>query len=191
MDPFIKRDRLAIKSLLNLLLSAGFLAMLITNLVLGYSIYQTQTHQSRTLIPPTISKAFTVSDGAVDEPYLEQMADYLLYLKLNVTPANVGRQYGQLVEYVDEQSWHSVQPKLLREATVIKKDNISSHFSVGTIRMSLDTLQVQLYGKLQKYVGQRALEPEMKWYQVNFRYDQGVIGLLSIEEVEVSTDESL
>ncbi|ENM5730751.1 type IV conjugative transfer system protein TraE [Vibrio mimicus] len=191
MDPFIKRDRLAIKSLLNLLLSAGFLAMLITNLVLGYSIYQTQTHQSRTLIPPTISKAFTVSDGAVDEPYLEQMADYLLYLKLNVTPANVGRQYGQLVEYVDEQSWHSVQPKLLHEATVIKKDNISSHFSVGSIRMSLDTLQVQLYGKLQKYVGQRALEPEMKWYQVNFRYDQGVIGLLSIEEVEVSTDESL
>ena len=36
--------------------------------------------------------------------------------------------------------------------------------------ISLDTLQVQLYGKLQKHVGQRALEPEMKWYQVNFSY---------------------
>ncbi|ATD39099.1 type IV conjugative transfer system protein TraE [Aeromonas salmonicida] len=191
MDPYVKRDRLAIKSLLNFLLVAGFLAMLITNLVLGYTSYQALTHQSRTLIPPTISKAFTVSDGAVDEPYLEQMADYFLYLKLNVTPANVARQFGQLLEYVDEQSWHSVQPKLLREATVIKKDNISSQFSVEGIRISLDTLQVQLYGKLQKYVGQRALEPEMKWYQVSFSYEHGVIGLLSIEEVEVNTDESL
>ncbi|EGR0800023.1 type IV conjugative transfer system protein TraE, partial [Vibrio vulnificus] len=131
-----------------------------------------------------------VSDGAVDEPYLEQMADYLLYLKLNVTPANVSRQFGQLLEYVDAQSWNSVQPKLLREATVIKKDNISSQFSVDSIRISLDTLQVQLYGKLQKYVGRRALEPEMKWYQVSFSYEQGSIGLLSIEEVEVKNDES-
>ncbi|EJB0234549.1 type IV conjugative transfer system protein TraE, partial [Vibrio vulnificus] len=84
----------------------------------------------------------------------------------------------------------NVQPKLLREATVIKKDNISSQFSVDSIRISLDTLQVQLYGKLQKYVGRRALEPEMKWYQVSFSYEQGSIGLLSIEEVEVKNDES-
>ncbi len=191
MDPFIKRDRLAVKSLLNLLLCAGFLLMLITNLVLGYTSYQALTHQSRTLVPPTLSKAFTVSDGAVDEAYLEQMADYFLYLKLNVTPANVGRQFGQLLDYVDKQSWHHVQPQLFREATVIKKDNISSQFSVESIRISLDTLQVQLYGKVQKYVGQRALAPEMKGYQVHLSYHQGVIGLLSIEEVEVNTDESV
>ncbi|EJV8818785.1 type IV conjugative transfer system protein TraE [Vibrio parahaemolyticus] len=191
MDPFIKRDKLAIKSLLNLLLTTGFLAMLITNLVLGYTSYQALTHQSRTLVPPSISKAFTISDGDVDEPYLEQMADYLLYLKLNVTPGSVGRQFGQLLDYVDEQHWHIIQPKLLREANIIKKDNISSQFSVEEVRISLETLQVQLYGKLQKYVGQRPLEPEMKWYQVNFRYDHGVIGLLSIEQVEVKKDDAL
>nr|AKN38909.1 IncF plasmid conjugative transfer pilus assemblyprotein TraE [Vibrio splendidus] len=191
MDPFVKRDKLAVKSLLNLFLSAGFLVMLITNLVLGYTSYQALTHQSRTLIPPTLSQAFTISDGAVDEPYLQQMAHYLLHLKLNITPASVGRQFGLLLDYVDETSWHSVQPKLLREATVIKKNNISSQFAVEDVRISLDTLQVQLYGTLQKHVGQRALEPEMKWYQVNFSYEQGSIGLLSIETVEVNTDESL
>ncbi|EJG1645635.1 type IV conjugative transfer system protein TraE [Vibrio harveyi] len=191
MDPFIKRDKLAIKSLLNLLLTTGFLAMLITNLVLGYTSYQALTHQSRTLVPPSISKAFTISDGDVDEPYLEQMADYLLYLKLNVTPGSVGRQFGQLLDYVDEQHWHTLQPKLLREANIIKKDNISSQFSVEEVRISLETLQVQLYGKLQKYVGQRPLKPEMKWYQVNFSYDHGVIGLLSIEQVEVKKDDAL
>ncbi|WP_101961128.1 type IV conjugative transfer system protein TraE [Vibrio harveyi] len=191
MDPFIKRDKLAIKSLLNLLLTTGFLAMLITNLVLGYTSYQALTHQSRTLVPPSISKAFTISDGDVDEPYLEQMADYLLYLKLNVTPGSVGRQFGQLLDYVDEQHWHTLQPKLLREANIIKKDNISSQFSVEEVRISLETLQVQLYGKLQKYVGQRPLEPEMKWYQVSFSYDHGVIGLLSIEQVEVKKDDAL
>lgn len=190
MDPFVKRDKLAVKSLLNLFLSAGFLVMLITNLVLGYTSYQALTHQSRTLVPPTLSQAFTVSDGAVDEPYLQQMAHYLLHLKLNITPASVGRQFGLLLDYVDETSWHSVQPKLLREAKVIKKDNISSQFAVEDVRISLDTLQVQLYGTLQKHVGQRALEPEMKWYQVNFSYEQGSIGLLSIEAVEVNTDES-
>ncbi|MDN3686153.1 type IV conjugative transfer system protein TraE [Vibrio sinaloensis] len=165
--------------------------MLITNIVLGYTVNQALTHQSRTLVPPSISKAFTVSDGSIDEPYLEQMADYLIYLKLNVTPGNVGRQFGQLLEYVDEQSWSLIQPKLLREANLIKKkDNISSHFSVESVRISLDTLQVQLYGKTaKKFVGQRPLEPEMKWYQVSFSYQQGEIGLKSIDEIEVTTDE--
>ena len=191
MDPFLKRDKLAVKSLLNLFLSAGFLVMLITNIVLGLTAKQALTHQSRTLVPPTISKAFTVSDREVDEPYLEQMADYLIYLKLNVTPGNVARQFGQLLEYVEEQSWHNIQPKLIREANVIKKGNVSSQFSVETVRISLETLQVQLHGKLQKYVGQRPLDPEMKWYQVSFSYDHGVIALKSIEEVEVLTDDSL
>lgn len=186
MDSFIKQDKLAIKSLLNLFLSLGFLAMLLTNLVLGFSVYQALTHKSRTLVPPVISKAFSLSDSQVDAPYLEQMADYFLYLKLNVTPGNVGRQYGQLLEYVDEGSWASFQPNLLREAGAIKKGNISSQFAANTFTVNLDALKVRVEGDLTKHVGKRALPSEHKWYQVNLTYHHGVLALQSIQTLEAT-----
>lgn len=189
MDSVIKKEKLAIKSLLNGLLSLMVFAMLLTNIILGGALYSAVSGKSRTLVPPSISQAFTVSDGQIDDAYLLMMADYFLFLKLNVTPANVDRQYGALLDYVNEDDWSAIQPKLSREALTIIENNISSHFNPSdTARVSLDTLQVQIQGSLQKYVGSRPLEPDDKWYEVTMRYDYGLISLHSITEIEVKQE---
>lgn len=77
-------------------------------------------NKSRTVVPPTISAAFTVSDTSIDEPYLQQMAEYFAFLKLNVTPASVDHQYKQLATYIDEADWHQMQPLLVEDAAMIK-----------------------------------------------------------------------
>jgi conjugal transfer pilus assembly protein TraE len=185
LDSFIADERLKTKSLLSALLLAGFLAMLITNIVLGMSIYQAINNKSRTLVPPFISKAFTVSDGDVDEPYLEMMGEFMVHKKLNITPANVHRQYGMLLDYVSEQQWPNVQPRLLREAEQIKSENISSRFDVVQVEVALEDLKVRFTGDLQKHVGSRPLDPEKNVvYEVSFSYEQAEISLLSINRVE-------
>jgi conjugal transfer pilus assembly protein TraE len=185
LDSFLADERLKTKSLLNALLLAGFLTMLLTNIVLGVSIHQAINSKSRTLVPPLISKAFTVSDGQVDEPYLEMMGEFLLHKKLNITPANVHRQYGLLLDYVSEQHWPSIQPRLLREAEQVKSENIASRFDVEHVEVALEDLKVRFTGALQKHVGRRPLAPEKDVvYEVSLGYEQGEISLLSINRVD-------
>lgn len=161
--------------------------MLITNLALGLGTYYAISKKSRTLVPPNISKAFTISDGSFDEAYLELISEFLIHKKLNVTPANVHRQYGLLLDYVNAENWSKIQPRLLREANHIKAENISSHFDVTKVDIALDDLKVRFTGTLQKHVGSRALEPEMVTYEVSLSYEQAEISLHSINRLEKKT----
>jgi conjugal transfer pilus assembly protein TraE len=183
LDSYIEKEKLKLKSLLNAGLLIGFLVMLIVNLGLGVTVYQLVIHKSRTMTPPTLSKAFTISDATVDESYLEQMGEYFLNLKLNVTPASVHRKYSILLDYVTEEDWPNVQPTLLREAEYIKAENISSRFDVEDVAIALSRLEVRFSGVLQKHVGSRPLDPEPTTYVVSMNY-AGEISVRSILQVE-------
>lgn len=128
-----KLDLLRITKSLNALLLIAFIAAMLVNIMLAAIVWQSYFNKSRTLVPPVISQAFTVSDGQVDEPYLQQMAEYFAFLKLNVTPASVEHQYKQLGNYICADSWHLMQPLLLNDADMLKRKNISSHFSIKRV----------------------------------------------------------
>jgi conjugal transfer pilus assembly protein TraE len=179
-----KVNILALSKALNGLLLLCTIGLLFAVVILGGALATQLNSKSRTLVPPVISQAFTISDGAVDSSYLQQMGEYTTYLKLNVTPKNVERQYGQLLDYVGSEAWSDIQPTLMADAQQITKENVSSRFDVDEVKVSLDTLQVKLTGTLQKHVGSRALEPELTSYIVDFAYEYGVISLLSIRKIK-------
>jgi conjugal transfer pilus assembly protein TraE len=158
---------------LNRLLLVAFLLSLTVSLVLTLTVASMVHNKSRTLVPPSISKAFTVSDGVIDESYAAQMSEYIIYLKLNVTPANVERQFALLLDYANAATWDSIQPQLVRESTFIKKSNISSTFSVSRVDVSMDAQVVKISGILHKAVGSRALEAVPLTYLVHFNYAHG------------------
>ena len=168
---------LKISGAVNALLVLGFVAMLVVNTVLGMALYGVTQTNSRTLLPPTVSKSFTVSDSQVDEPYLHMMADYFLYLRTNITPGNVDRRFSQLLNYASESAWPVVQPMLVNESEIIKKNNISSHFEVRNIQVSLAQMLVRVTGVLHKTVSARALTPQPRVYQLKMSYTQGYLEL--------------
>ncbi len=184
MDSMYEKDRLELSKLLNLLLLCGFLGMTVLSLVLGIGLAYVSKEKSRTLVPPSISQAFTVSDGHIDNAYLSMMGDYFLYLKLNVTPANVTRQFGRLLDYVPPQNYPIYQPVLIEEAQLIKESNISSRFDPIKTEVSLDDLQIKITGNLTKSVGDRFLPTEEATYAIQMGYDYGVIELLGIKRME-------
>ncbi|WP_338728993.1 type IV conjugative transfer system protein TraE (plasmid) [Shewanella baltica] len=178
-----KIDFIRIAKSLNTLLLIGFTLAMLSNTILAGIAWMAYFNKSRTLVPPAISAAFTVSDTAVDDAYLQQMAEYFAFLKLNVTPASVDHQYKQLASYIDEADWHVMQPLLVDEAAMIKKQNISSHFTISTTQVALDERLVKITGTLTKYVGNRPLAPETLSYIIAMNYSHGQLSLKTIKKV--------
>ncbi|ELY5141993.1 type IV conjugative transfer system protein TraE [Vibrio vulnificus] len=184
MDNQHQGNLLALSKLLNFLLVFGFAASMLVNVALGLSLAKTSSEKSRTLVPPTISQAFTISDTAIDAPYLQLMGEFFLKLKLNVTPANVTRQYGLLLEYVPAKNWSAIQPVLIQDAEHLKKYNTTSRFDAlpGRTEISIENKQFKQTGHLTKTVGDRTLPPELVTYTVQMDYSNGVIELIGIKK---------
>ena len=112
------------------------------------------------------------------------MGEFLVH-KNPTLPPRMSRQYGMLLDYVSEQHWPDIQPRLLREAEQVKSENITSRFDIEQVEVALEDLKVRFTGELQKHVGSRPLEPEKKAiYEVSFSYEQSELSLLSINRVE-------
>jgi len=174
---------IAISKTLNYLLVFGFVMAMLANAALSVSMYSIAVNKSETITPPIISKAFSISGSQVDESYLSQMAEYFLYLKLNVTPANVETQYSRLLNYVNPAYWSVIQPRLVREAIEIKKSNISNNFNISDISVDLNSMKVKLTGSLNRSVGSRALKVEIVSYVVSLNYDNGILTIDGIKKV--------
>lgn len=184
MDNQHQGNLLALSKLLNFLLVFGLAASMLVNVALGLSLAKTSSEKSRTLVPPTISQAFTISDTAIDAPYLHLMGEYFLKLKLNVTPANVVRQYGLLLDYVPAENWSVIQPTLIQDAEHIKQYNTTSRFDAlpGRTEISIENRQFKQTGHLIKTVGDRTLPSELVTYIVQMNYSDGAIELIGIKK---------
>lgn len=161
----------------NALLFVVVLGLVIAVSGLGWTTYYLVTHKSRTISPPVISQAFSVSDKGVDESYLTQMAEYFVYLRFNVTPASVDRKFAELSEYANESNWTKFRPVLVKELEFIKDNNVSSQLDVTAIQANVESMLVKVKGTLQKNVGIRALEGEEQTYLVQMSYRYGFLQL--------------
>jgi len=173
---------LDLTKVMNKYLVIGFIAVSISCIVLAIIAFKSFGYQRTTFVPPVISQQFTLSGVAPDASYLKQMAEYELLLKLNVTPANVDRNYEQLLKYVDASSYHVIEPMLREEAKQVKSDRISANFYILSSVVAKNALVVRITGKFQKYVGSRALAPEDTTYILKFSYPNGVLTLSSFEK---------
>jgi conjugal transfer pilus assembly protein TraE len=165
---------------MNALLFITAIALLIANILLTAGIFYAVKQHTVTIVPPKINQEFTLSNHSVDESYLKQMAEYFLYLKLNISPETVGRNYSQLLQYVDTSRYHEVQPKLIAEANRVKQQKISSTLLISKVEVSSATQQVKITGTLKKWVGSRALAEETITYLVTMQY-HNVLTLIGIQ----------
>lgn len=183
-----KKHILHVSKALNALLLLAVMGLLLANVLLTAGLIYAVRQHTVTVIPPRLQQPVTVSNHSVDDAYLQQMAEYFLYLKLNITPETVGRQYTQLLRYVDPTSYHEIQPRLLQEAKRIQQQKISSNFVVSAVAIASATKQVKLQGTLKKWVGSRPLAPEPSTYLITMAYNN-VLTIVGIQH-EASTSSS-
>lgn len=162
---------------INALLLVTVLSLLLATAGLSWTTYYLVTNKSRTITPPVISKAFTISDSSVDDEYLLMMAEYFSYLRFNVTPSSVERKFHLLSEYANEEAWIHFSPVLSKEISFIKDHNVSSTFDVTAKQVDTDNFAVRIKGVLTKNVGNRTLPIEHNTYIVKMSYQHGFLQL--------------
>lgn len=158
---------------------SGIIIVGLIVLVAYLSIYKTYVE----LVPPTIQKKMTLGRGYVDDEYLAEEAEYILWLRNNVTPDTVKRNYGQLLRMVTPENWGAMRGVLAREARIIMKDKISATLYIKKVRVSEKALAVKVNAIQEKWVGERKLPDQKMDYYVQFRMDHGAISLNSITEL--------
>lgn len=167
---------------LNHVLVAVLLIVSVGATGLGFALVNQNKEVQRTLVPPHIDRAFTISNDGVDEAYLALMAEWWVHLKFNVTPSNVKRQFNQLITYVPSEHWSGLQDKLMREADFIIKNDVTSFFEIEKVAPSVSKMQIRVEGTLNKTVAGRKLEPEPVTYIIHTGYPHGLIELHAIAQ---------
>lgn len=152
--------------------------------VLGGWVFYDSKHNVRTqLMPPVLTGAMTLGHNYVDEGYLSQTAEYLLYLRFNVQPETAQKNFGRFLKFLTPESYAHVRPILAKEVKTIKKDHIASSVFIKKLGVEPKELLVEVTLLHSKWVGERALPKETKKYRMQFEYMGGGVFLDSITAV--------
>lgn len=159
----------------------------LVSVVLGAGmVYMAMNNTYTRIVPPTIQKEMTLGRSYVDSEYLAEVAEYAVYLRNNVTPDSVSRNFGQLLKMVVPNKWGDLRGKLISEAEIIMRDKVSATFYINETRVSEKDLVVRISGVQKKWVGSRELPEKKINYYVKFSLDYGSIGLDGIVEEKES-----
>lgn len=160
------------------------LGLLMSNVMLGSLSWYAIKHEKRHITPFFMSGGYEVSDTRVDAKYLDMMAMNFIDARLNVTSATVTPSFERLLQYVDA-SFYPVMLKRLRLDTKnIKANHISSTFVADSVLSNPRALTTTVSGTLNRYVGDDALSPIHRTYQLKYRYQSGLLTIVSFAAIK-------
>ncbi|MGF1916701.1 type IV conjugative transfer system protein TraE [Vibrio splendidus] len=166
------------RSLMSVIAGCGLLVALLSGALTYVVMNKTRT----VLMPPTLTKPVTIGRDYIDRSYLSQLAQYLIWLRYNVTPNNVEAQNAQLLRYLLPSEHRVLKAKLDKEATVVISDEVTSSFFIQGMTVDVESGVVLVTGVQQKYVKRRALAPKSKTITLQFAAPEGLILLASMSQ---------
>lgn len=140
------------------------------------------------LVPPVIEKTFWVSHDKVSSSYLEQMAAFVAYLILDVSPTSVEWKKNLLLQYVDVNNVGELEMRQKTEADRLQAANAAMQYSVQSLTADERDMAVIMTGRLSTYINGQRTNDEQKYYLLQFAYASGRVSLKKFEEV--SSDEA-
>lgn len=136
------------------------------------------------LVPPVIEKSFWVTHNRVSPSYLEQMAAFVTYLTLDVSPQSVEWKKNLLLQYVSPDYHGPLQARQQLEATRLKQMNATTQFSLSRVVPDEKGMSVRVAGKLATFINGQRTTDVLKTYQVQFDYSGNRIHLKKFEEIQ-------
>jgi conjugal transfer pilus assembly protein TraE len=173
MEYQVKESKLSqLSARLNLMVVL-VLGLMVSNLILAYQAMYASRHQKREVVPFACTSGYVISDSSIDVHYLNLMTRNFVYTRLNVTPQNVNKNHGELLDYVDSSTYSQFKKKLAKEEAIIKSKKIASTFDITDVQSDNQKLISIVKGHLKRFVGYRALKDEERTYRIQYRYQQG------------------
>ena len=135
------------------------------------------------LVPPEINKTFWVTRDKASHEYLEQMAGFIAWLLLDVTPASIDWKKNTLLGYVAPEQYGSFKTRQELEAERLKRINASTVFATQQLHTNEDTQSVVIRGRLRTFVNGMETSADSKAYLVEFGYAGARLHLKTFKEI--------
>ncbi len=158
---------------------------IVTALVLALLVAWAGMGATRTVVtPPKIEKSFWITDNTASGEYIDQMAQWVSYLTLDVTPDNVQYKSDLLLKLAHPDYHGALQQKLRVNAEKIRRDNAATSFDIRTIRAAPDALAAVLTGQLKVLINGTPVKNEIRHYLARFDLDGGKAQLIQFKQVK-------
>lgn len=153
--------------------------------VIGFLTILMQLGSERThLVPPTIDKAFWIERDRASAEYYEQMAGYVTWLMLDVSPASIGWKRDALLAWVAPEHSGEIKTKMDLEAERLKANNASSSFELYQLNTDAKAQTVMVTGRLRRQInGVDVGDPAPRSYLAQFAFRGGRVQLQTYTEV--------
>ena len=137
------------------------------------------------LVPPEISKPFSMTDGNFNNAYIEQVSSWFVTLMLNYTPASFKYQMITFSKYIDPSLYAEIQKNLRQQLDDIQKQNRTSTFFIQKIHTR--GLSAIIEGLREIKIGDTVATHELEYWYVKFnKHPDGQIALLKFKQVKKS-----
>jgi conjugal transfer pilus assembly protein TraE len=158
---------------------------IVTALVLALMVAWAGMGATRTVVtPPKIEKSFWITDNTASGEYIDQMAQWVSYLTLDVTPDNVQYKSDLLLKLAHPDYHGALQQKLRVNAEKIRRDNAATSFDIRTVRAAPDALAAVLTGQLKVLINGTPVKNEIRHYLARFDLDGGKAQLIQFKQVK-------
>jgi conjugal transfer pilus assembly protein TraE len=139
--------------------------------------------QRTVVVPPAIDRSFWVARDSASSAYLEQMAAFVAWLVLDVTPSSIDWKKDVLLGYVEPDQHGALKTRQELEAARLKRINASTSFAPQELRPSEANQSVVVRGRLRTLVNGQETSNDSRAYLVEFRYAGGRIHLKTFKEI--------
>ena len=136
------------------------------------------------LVPPSIDKTFWVTKDKASGEYLEQMAGYVAWLTLDISPSTVDWKRDQLLKYVPPAQYQAMKTQMDLESNRLRRNNASTFFLIQQLAADEKNQSVIVTGRLRRQInGADVGEPETRSYLAQFQYTGGRVHIQTFKEV--------
>ena len=136
------------------------------------------------IVPPAIDKTFWVTRTQASREYLEQMAGYVAWLMLDVSPSTIDWKRNVLLNWVPPAEHAAMKTRMDLEAERLRSNNASTSFLIQQFTADEKEQTVLVTGRLRRQInGTDVGEPETRSYLARFQYAGGRMHIQTFKEV--------
>lgn len=164
---------------------AGSVAVLALSQLVSLVVIVGIAGSERTVIvPPNIERSFWVSKDKASREYLEQMAAYVAWLTLDVTPATVDWKRNALLDWAVPSQHAALKTQMDLEAERLRRHNAATSFLPQQLVADENEQTVVVVGRLRRQInGADVGEPETRSYLARFAFAGGRVHLHTFKEI--------
>ena len=146
----------------------GILAglLLVNNLILSGAVFYKR--ERTILVPPKVSKPFSIQGDAVSKEYLIEMGAYMAKLFLDLSPSSIPYNHALLLTYATPEAYGALKKQLLKEAEEYRNLQLSTHFKPREITPNPETLEVTIKGTMSSYVAGKHIRDSQETVIIRF-----------------------